>query len=88
VNKMKVTADTNSDSKEISFSVNKVNIDKESVFPNTILELKSDSNNTLKIEFEKEEYKLLGSRIIDVVSEIAKNDVDMRFYLTMAKKSL
>ena len=88
MNKMKVTADTNSDSKEISFSVNKINIDKESIFPNTILELKSDSNNTLKIEFEKDEYKLLGSRIIDVVSETTKNDADMRFYLTMAKKSL
>ena len=85
-----MTTEDNSDSKEFSFSVNKVDIDKESVFPNTIIELSSDSDpkKTIKMEFEKGEYKLLGSRIIDVVSESAKNDADMRFYLTMAKKSL
>ena len=85
---MKVSTNIDNESKEISFAVSKVSIDKDSAFPSTVLELTSDSDNVLKIEFEKEEYKLLGSRIIDVVSESAKNDVDMRFYLTMAKKSL
>ena len=86
-NRMKVATNVDNESKEMSFSVSSVNIDKETLFPNTIVELISDSSS-LKIEFDKDEYKLLGSRIIDVVADSAKNDVDMRFYLTMAKKSL
>ena len=80
MDKLKVTINANGESKESSFTVNKVSIDKDSVFPNTIVELSNDSdtNNIMEFEFEKEEYKLLGSRIIDVVSESAKNDVDMR----------
>ncbi len=85
---MKVEAKDSSGSKEIAFSVKKVNIDKESAFPNTIVELESDDGSTLKLDMEKGEYKLLGTRFIDVLSESAKHDVDMRFYLTMAKKSL
>ena len=65
-------------------TVSEVMIDRDSKFPDVIVELKGDKEVIL--ELGKEEYKLLGGRVLDLLADPA--DQDLSFYLTLAKKKL
>jgi len=78
---MKILVDGN----EVTESkVQEVMIDRDSQFPQVLVELKGEKKVVL--ELSKEEYKLLGGRVLDLLADPA--DQDLSFYLTLAKKKL
>jgi len=64
--------------------VQEVMIDRDTQFPQVLVELKGEKKVIL--ELSKEEYKLLGGRVLDLLADPA--DQDLSFYLTLAKKKL
>ncbi len=71
--------------KEIAEStVKEVMIDRDSQFPRVLIELKGDKRVVL--DLDKNEYKSLGGRVLDLLADPA--DQDLSFYLTLAKKKL
>ena len=64
--------------------VQEVMIDRDTQFPQVLVELKGEKKVVL--ELSKEEYKLLGGRVLDLLADPA--DQDLSFYLTLAKKKL
>ncbi len=78
---MKILVDGN----ELAESkIQEVMIDRDSQFPQVLVELKGEKKVVL--ELSKEEYKLLGGRVLDLLADPA--DQDLSFYLTLAKKKL
>ena len=78
---MKILVDGN----EIAESnVTDVMIDRDSQFPRVLVELGGDKK--VVFDLDKNEYKLLGGRVLDLLADPA--DQDLSFYLTLAKKKL
>ena len=65
-------------------NVSDVMIDRDSQFPRVLVEMGGDKKVTL--DLDKNEYKLLGGRVLDLLADPA--DQDLSFYLTLAKKKL
>ena len=78
---MKILVDGNEANES---SVTEVMIDRDSAFPRVLVELKGDKNVVL--DMDKNEYKLMGGRVLDLLADPA--DQDLSFYLTLAKKKL
>ncbi len=64
--------------------IENVNIDRDSQFPRTLIELEGEGKVVL--DLDKDEYKALGGRVLDLLADPA--DQDLSFYLTLAKKKL
>ncbi len=64
--------------------VTEVMIDRDSQFPRVLVELGGEKKVVL--DLEKNEYKLLGGRVLDLLADPA--DQDLSFYLTLAKKKI
>lgn len=64
--------------------VTEVMIDRDSQFPRVLVELGGEKEVVL--DLEKNEYKLLGGRVLDLLADPA--DQDLSFYLTLAKKKI
>ena len=78
---MKILMDGN----EVAESeVKGVMIDRDSLFPRVLVELTGDKK--IVLDMDKNEYKFLGGRVIDLLADPA--DQDLSFYLTLAKKNL
>ena len=78
---MKILVDGNEANES---SVTEVMIDRDSAFPRVLVELKGDKN--IVLDMDKNEYKLMGGRVLDLLADPA--DQDLSFYLTLAKKKL
>jgi hypothetical protein len=61
-----------------------VMIDTDTNFPNVLVEMNGDKEVVLNLD--KDEYKKLGGRVLDLLADPA--DQDLSFYLTLAKKKL
>lgn len=73
------------DGSEVAESeVKGVMIDRDSLFPRVLVELTGDKK--IVLDMDKNEYKFLGGRVIDLLADPA--DQDLSFYLTLAKKNL
>lgn len=73
------------DGSEVAESdVKGVMIDRDSQFPRVLVELTGDKK--IVLDMDKNEYKFLGGRVIDLLADPA--DQDLSFYLTLAKKNL
>jgi hypothetical protein len=59
-------------------------IDRDTAFPRVLVEMGGDKKVVL--DLDKNEYKLLGGRVLDLLADPA--DQDLSFYLTLAKKKL
>jgi hypothetical protein len=78
---MKILVDGNEANES---SVTEVMIDRDSAFPRVLVELKGDK--VVVLDMDKNEYKLMGGRVLDLLADPA--DQDLSFYLTLAKKKL
>ena len=78
---MKILVDGN---ETTDSDVTNVMIDRDSQFPRVLVELGGDKKVVL--DLDKNEYKLLGGRVLDLLADPA--DQDLSFYLTLAKKKL
>ena len=78
---MKILVDGNEANES---SVTEVMIDRDSVFPRVLVELKGGKE--IVLDMDKNEYKLMGGRVLDLLADPA--DQDLSFYLTLAKKKL
>ena len=78
---MKILVDGNETAES---NVTDVMIDRDSQFPNVLIEMGGDKK--VVVELDKNEYKLLGGRVLDLLADPA--DQDLSFYLTLAKKKL
>ena len=78
---MKILVDGNEANES---SVTEVMIDRDSAFPRVLVELKGDKE--IVLDMDKNEYKLMGGRVLDLLADPA--DQDLSFYLTLAKKKL
>jgi hypothetical protein len=78
---MKILVDGNEANES---SVTEAMIDRDSAFPRVLVELKGDK--VVVLDMDKNEYKLMGGRVLDLLADPA--DQDLSFYLTLAKKKL
>ncbi len=78
---MKILVDGNEANES---SVTEVMIDRDTAFPRVLVELKGDKE--IVLDMDKNEYKLMGGRVLDLLADPA--DQDLSFYLTLAKKKL
>ena len=78
---MKILVDGNETAES---NVTDVMIDRDSQFPSVLIEMGGDKK--VVVELDKNEYKLLGGRVLDLLADPA--DQDLSFYLTLAKKKL
>jgi len=65
-------------------TITDVMIDRDTAFPRVLVEMGGDKKVVL--DLDKNEYKLLGGRVLDLLADPA--DQDLSFYLTLAKKKL